>query len=333
MRSTKTHRTTSAAVALVTLAALASCSVVDVPESLPGPTTTTTEAPDTPAPQPECGDPRASLRPDGPADTNVPPGSYMAEILERGQLRVGVDVGTLRFSSVDPLTSEFDGFDVDIAREVAAALFGHPDGDDSGVDDRVEFVGIPSSERLAVLTDGELRVDLVADSFTINCARWEEIAFSTEYFTAGQRVLVRVDDDAQSLEDMAGRTICVSAGSTAIANIDERQPDAIIEQVPQRFDCLVRLQQGRVDAAATDDAILAGMAAQDPNLQLIGETFSDEPYGLGLPPGEDEWVRYVNTVLEDLRESGRWRELYDRWLSDVPGLESDPEPPPPAYQD
>lgn len=342
-------RTVSAAVlsvprallaALLALVLLATaCASVNVPDSLPGSTTTTAPAPAPAEEPPDCGDPLASLRPTGPAGQDVAPRSYMDDIQERGRLRVGVDVATLQLSSVDPLTGEFQGFDADIAREVALALFG---GNRDRIDERIQFVGIPSSARIAVLTPGEKEdevdleepVDLVASAFTINCERREEIEFSTEYFRAGQRVLVRSDDEARSIEELVaqGGTICVSAGSTAIDNIDGLglDPPADVVPAPERADCLVRLQQGEADAMVTDDAILAGMAAQDPSLEVVGKRLSEEPYGLGLPPGEDEWVRYVNAVLEEVRDSGRWSDLYDRWLAD---LLRDAEPPPPVYQD
>jgi polar amino acid transport system substrate-binding protein len=73
------------------------------------------------------------------------------------------------------------------------------------------------------------------------------------------------------------------------------------------------------------------MAAQDPNVHIVGPSFSAEPYGLGLPPSDPLWVRYVNGVLEDVRASGRWSEIYDRWLADVLG--PDPGPPPAVYSD
>jgi polar amino acid transport system substrate-binding protein len=311
---------------VLTLAGLSACASVDVPESLPGPTTTTTEAP-TATEQPDCGDPLASLRPDGPASPDVPAGSYMDEISGR-RLRVGVDVATRQLSAVDPLTGQVEGFDADIAREVALALYGGPRDQ---IDDHIQFVGIPSSDRITALTEG--RVDLVASAFTINCARREEIEFSSEYFHAGQRVLVRTDGP-ESIEELGedGGTVCVSAGSTAIDNINAvPEPRPTIEPAPQRADCLVRLQQGVTDAMATDDAILAGMAAQDPNLRVVGEQFSEEPYGLGLPPDQPDWVRYVNAVLEDVRSSGRWDELYDLWLG--PRLGPSGGPPVPVYED
>ena len=337
------------ALAVVLAAAAAAsggCASVDVPASLPGPTTSTTEAPASTGPPPDCGNPVASLRPSGPATSSVPAGSYMAEIKERGRLRVGVDVATLRLSSVDPLTGEFQGFDVDIAKEVATALFG-----DAGPD-HVEFVGIPSSDRVPALTDGDVRVDMVASAFTVNCVRREDIAFSTEYLHAGQRVLVSADDPVlvgsddpeappaadpvEALQRIGERdgTVCVSAGSTAIGNIEDLglADPPTIEPAPQRADCLVRLQQGMTDAMVTDDAILAGMAAQDPSLGIVtdGDTLSDEPYGLGLPPDHPEWVRYVNAVLDDVRGSGRWDELYERWLEPLLDVQ---QPPAAVYED
>jgi polar amino acid transport system substrate-binding protein len=308
--------------ALTAVVVAGACVRADVPESLPGPTTTTTEAAAPPEPEPDCGDPVASLRPTGPATTAVAPDSYMAEIQARGTLRVGVDVATLQLSSVDPLTGEFEGFDVDIAREVAAALLGDPDA--------ITFVGIPSSDRVPVLVDGT--VDLVADAFTPTCSRREEIEFSTDYYTSAQDVLLRDDDPAATIADLAGRRICASAGSTTLANIAEL-PDPAPEAVPaaERADCLVLLQQGEVDGMSTNDTILAGFNAQDPNLRILGVSLSTEPTALGLPPGHPEWVRYVNAVLDDVRTSGRWMALYDQWLALLLGpIEG---PPPPTYVD
>ena len=308
----------------------------DVPPSLPGPTTTTTEAAAPVPPAPDCGVAVASLRPTGPATTDVPAGSYMDEIKTRGRLRVGVDVSKVQFSSLNPLTVEFEGFDVDIAREVANALFGSPQA--------IEFVAIPSSERQNVLTDDPavgdqafagVTVDMVADTFTINCARRQNIDYSTEYFTSAQRLLVRNDDDADSIDDLGGEKVCAAAGSTSIDTINalpEPRPTAV--PVTEQADCLVMMQQGEVAAVSTDDTILAGMAAQDPNVRIVGPPLSTEPYGLGLPKGHPEWVRYVNAVLEDVRASGRWAALYDQWLAEaLGGTEASRTPPPAVYSD
>jgi polar amino acid transport system substrate-binding protein len=306
--------------ACVVTAGAAACVQADVPESLPGPTSTTTTTA-APTAEPACGNPEASLRPAGPATPVVPSGSTMAEIQGRGLVRVGVDTATLRLSSVDPLTGEFEGFDVDIAREVAAALFGDPG--------RIHFVGIPSSDRVQALVDD--RVDMVADVFTPTCSRREEIDFSTNYYTSPQVVLVRDDDPAQTTADLAGHRICGSAGSTTLARVAEQLPE--VEAVPaaERADCLVKLQQGEVDGMSTNDTILVGFAAQDPNLRFLSGSLFEEPTAIGLPLGREDWVRYVNAVLDQVRTSGRWTELYNMHLADLLGPTAGP--PAPVYLD
>jgi polar amino acid transport system substrate-binding protein len=327
------------AVALLGAAMLAAsaCSQTDVPPALSGPTTSTTAAdPAPPAETPGCRPDTVtqSLRPDPAALAAVEsgvfdPASTMAEIVDRGRLRVGVDTSTLQFSSVDPSTGGFEGFDVDIAREIAAALLGSPDA--------IEFVAIPYSERVNVLVPnqqtGDPTVDIVVDTFTINCEREESIDFSTEYFTSTQKLLVRVDSGVTSIEELGGQRVCAAAGSTSIDNLNSLpEPRPIAVGVTDQADCLVLLQQGRVDAISTDDTILAGMRRQDPNVRIVGDGFSQEPYGVGLPPGRPEFVRFVNAVLERVRSSGRWNELYDQWLR---GLlpEGNVTPPSAQYED
>jgi polar amino acid transport system substrate-binding protein len=92
----------------------------------------------------------------------------------------------------------------------------------------------------------------------------------------------------------------------------------------------VLLQEGKVDALSGDDTVLAGFVAQDPNVEIVGDRFTPEPYGIGLPPEQGDWVRYVNGVLDEVRTSGRWRELYDRYLAG-PLNDPDAQPPQPQY--
>jgi polar amino acid transport system substrate-binding protein len=267
---------------------------------------------------PDSCDPRASYRPSGLA---VPAGSTMEEIEERGRLVVGVAQNTYLFGYRDPFTGELSGFDVDIAREIARALLGDPD--------RIQFRAITSAERIPVLAENQ--VDIVVSTMTMNCERWEQIAFSTEYYSARQRVLVAGDSEVESIEDLGGQRVCAAAGSTSIRNIADAASGPVPVSVPDWTDCLVMLQQGQVDAISTDDTILAGLAAQDPNTRVVGEQISEEPYGIGMNASEVDLVRYVNAVLAQLREDGTWADLYREWLSDALGPA--PEPPAPRYRD
>lgn len=256
--------------------------------------------------------PTASLRP----DSSIPPSSTMAEIRERGKLIVGVDQNTFLFGFSDPETNELSGFDIDIAREIARDLLGSPDA--------IQFKPLSSAERIEALKNGD--VDIVVRTFSITCERLQEINFSTVYYVAGQRVLVNADSKVRELEDLAGERVCAARDSTSLQNIANSEAKPIPVAVNDWSDCLVLLQQGQVAAVSTDDTILAGMRAQDrKGTKIVGERFTREYYGIGIPKGNEDMVRYVNSVLERIR-GGAWQQSYDRWLREDLGAASPPKP-------
>lgn len=268
-----------------------------------------------PAPPTDC-DATASLRPDGTSHAS----GRLQQIRDRGRLIVGLDQGSNLFSFRDPLSGDLLGFDVDIAHEVARDLFGDPD--------RVEFHFLSSAQREEALQKGT--VDMVVKTMTITCERARSVEFSTVYYRAGQRVLVPRNSPIAAAEDLAGRKVCVVAGTTSISSLWHVQPDARIMTVPSWGDCLVAIQQRQVDAVSTDDTILAGMVAQDPNLMIVGGAIESEPYGIGMRRGDDALTRFVNGTLERIRDDGTWKRIYDRWLT---VLGPAPAPPEPTYVD
>ncbi|MEV0105842.1 glutamate ABC transporter substrate-binding protein [Nocardia sp. NPDC050799] len=275
---------------------------------------------DGPLPLPDdptnCGDPTAGLRPTGPGAT----GPVLDRIRARGRLVVGLDTGSNLFSFRDPESGVIVGFDADIAREVARDLFGDPD--------KIEYRSLGSEEREAALI--EHRVDMVVKTMTITCARLARVSFSTVYLKAHQRVLAVQNSGIQSLRDLANKRVCTIRGTTSLEQISRIQPQASILTVPTWADCLVVLQQRQVDAVSTDDAILAGLAEQDPYTELVGPSISEEPYGIGIPKGDEDLVRFVNGTLDRIRADGTWNRLYSQWLS---ALGPSPGPPPPTYRD
>jgi polar amino acid transport system substrate-binding protein len=276
----------------------------------------------TPSGGPAAGncDPFASLRPPAtlPAPEQMPAGTAMARIATRGRLVVGVDQDTYLFGYRNPATGQIEGFDIDVAREVARAIFGDPD--------RIQLVAITSAQRIPFVNSGT--VDLVAHTMTINCARLQQVNFSTVYYEAGQRVLVERTSKVQGITDLGGKKVCAAAGSTSIQNIAAAPSKPVPVAVPDWADCLVLLQQGQIEAISTDDTILLGMAQQDPNTQLVGPRFTSEPYGLAIAKSSPELVRFVNGVLDRMRTDGRLAGIGRRWL----GAEA-PPPPPSKYQD
>ncbi|QIS16307.1 glutamate ABC transporter substrate-binding protein [Nocardia arthritidis] len=262
----------------------------------------------------QCGNPLASLRP------STAGGPTVDAIRARGRLIVGLDTGSNLFSFRDPKSGTIMGFDADIAREIAKDLLG-----DASL---IDFRTIGSSDREKALKSHT--VDIVAKTMSITCERRKDVTFSTVYLQASQRVLVVQDSGINGIADLAGKRVCVVPRTTSMDNIRRGQPAASLLTVPSWADCLVALQQRQVDAVSTDDAILAGMAAQDPYTAVVGGPISPEPYGIGIPKGDDDLVRFVNATLERIRTSGRWQELYDEWLV---GALHESSPPTPTYQD
>ena len=275
-------------------------------------------------------EPRGPLPPPG----QMPAGSTMEAIAKRGRLIVGVSGDTLLFGARNPISGAIEGFDIDMLKAVATAIFG--DSDD--IDRHIEYRVITYAQRLPKLEAGPENggVDIVAHTMTINCNRWLRIAFSSTYFDAGQKVLVRVGSGFDSIDALAaaGARVCAPDGST---NIDEmrnnpRYANVQVVAKPDITDCLVAMQQGDADATTGDDTVLAGFAAQDPNTVVVGEAFTAEPYGLGISLDHRDFVRFVNGVIEQMRTDGSWTKLYQRWLINTGALTGPiPEPPPAVY--
>lgn len=244
----------------------------------------------------------------------------MKAIQDRGRLVAGVSQENLLLGYLNPHTNQLEGFDIDVAKLVAKAIFGD--------DRRILFRPITPAQRLPLVQDGS--VDIVALSVTVNCARWKQVAFSTIYYEAGQRLLVRRDSTARGIEDMGGKRVCSAAGTTSIDNVANAPSRPIVVAAPDFADCLVLFQQGKADAISTDDTVLVGLAAQDPYAKIVGPKFTEEPYGLAISHAHPDFVRFVNGVLEQMRADGTWTATYNRWLARLGGP---PTPPPARYRD
>ncbi len=314
-------RVRAALAAGVLLALLPACGVLaDDPTPLPAapPGSAAPSAPPAAAPA-RCDDALQSYAPDGPlpAPDDLPRGSTMAKIRERGRLVAGVSADTYLLGSRNPLTGRLEGFDIDLVEAVAEAIFGD--------EDRYQLRVITAADRIPLLESGE--VDLVARNMTITCDRWTQIAFSTEYYRSGQKILVRRGSGTTSLAELAGRRVCAPRGTSSLTNLRERAPEAEAVESDSHTGCLVLFQSGQVDAITGDDTVLAGLAAQDPYAVVPRQkAFTAEPYGLGMNADDVDLVRFVNARLAQMRRNGDWEAIYDRWLAEPLG----PAPTPPA---
>jgi len=249
-------------------------------------------------------DPYASSLAPPPGSAQVTAGSFMAKIKQRGYLVAGVDPNTYRFEYFNPRSGNFEGFDIDMIRAVAQAIFGDPN--------KVQYKALTNNERIPDVNNGS--VDIVAHTMTITCDRLRLVDFSTVYFDAHRRVLVLDSSKANGLNDLGGQPVCATKGSDAIGSIESSPSHPKVVTAPYITDCLVQLQQGQVAAICSDDSILESLTAQDPFTKIVGPDLTDEPYGLAIAKTHPEFVRFVNAVLQNERASGAWKASYVHWV-------------------
>ena len=215
----------------------------------------------------------------------------VADITERGKVRVGVKDDQPNLGYLDPTTDERSGFDVDIARWIAASL-GYDEED-------IEFQAIASENREQAIINGD--IDYYVGTYSITDARKERISFAGPYFITGQGLLVAADNEEITGKDSltADTVVCSATGSTPIQRIDNETPAEVVG-LSKYSECVEQLKNGQVDAVTTDEAILIGYAAQDPdNLKVVGDVFSEERYGIGVQKGDTAFAEFINTMLTD----------------------------------
>jgi glutamate transport system substrate-binding protein len=251
---------------------------------------------------------------DDAATGEFPEGSTMAALAEAGSITIGTKFDQPLFGLVGP-DGIPEGFDVEIGKLIAERLGISEDG--------IEWVETISANREAFIETEQ--VDIVIATYTINDDRKERISFAGPYYEAGQSILTLADnEDIQGPDDLAGKRVCTVSGSTPEANLLEQYPDAEVVPFGTYSECLDPLRNGQVDAVSTDNVILAGFAAENDDLEVRGEPFTEEPYGIGLAKDDDEFRDWINDVLEEIFEDGSWTEA---WESTAGTVLPTPEPP------
>ncbi|MGB4136117.1 MAG: glutamate ABC transporter substrate-binding protein [Microbacterium sp.] len=223
-----------------------------------------------------------------------------------GKVTIGVKEDQPGLGYLDVTTGKRTGFDVDIARWIAASL---------GFDeDKIDFKPIASANREQAIINGD--VDYYVGTYSITDKRKTQIDFAGPYFITGQGVLVRNDGeitDVKDLSDLNGKTVCSATGSTPIQNIKANYPEIKTQEYDLYSACVEDLLSKKVDAVTTDQAILIGYAAQNPDkLKVVGGLFTEERYGVGLTKGDDVLRTHINDLFTNGHDT--WQAIFDKNL-------------------
>ena len=245
----------------------------------------------------------------------------MAEIVEAGTLKVGTKFDQPLFG-LKNLEGEPEGFDVEIAKIIAAKL---------GIaEDDIEWVEAVSANREPFLQQG--RVDMVVATYTMNDTRDEVVDFAGPYFQAGQDIMVAAGNPngIEGPDDLAGNRVCSVSGSTPAATVQEEYgvTSADLTLFDTYLKCRDALSNGQVDAVTTDNVILSGYVSENPDeFELVGTPFTEEPYGIGIPEGQEDFCDWINETLAEAAEDGSYAEAFESTAGEV--IEDTPELPEP----
>ena len=227
-------------------------------------------------------------------------------MVENGGPTIGVKEDQPNLGYLDVTTQERSGFDIEIARWIAASL--------GFSEDDITYEAIASANREQALVNGD--IDYYVGTYSITDGRKEQIDFAGPYFETGQGFLVSADSDMTEVNDVSdfnGMRVCSATGSTPIQNIKENYPEIDTTEYDIYSQSVEDLLSGKVDAVTTDAAILIGYAAQNPDeLKVLDGLFTEERYGVGIPKGDTVLQEHINTLFTE--GGDKWQEIFDATL-------------------
>ena len=270
-----------------------------------------TEAPDT------AEDQNGNLLAQAPVagDEAIASSPTARAIRERGILVNGTEVRMPLLSQRNPATGQVTGFDASIAKMLAKYIIGEPD---------VKQVNATGATRESLLRVGT--VDVVVHAYSITEERAEKVSFAGPYLVSGASLatLKGSDEGIAGIDDLAGKTVCAIEDSSHLAPLEKQAPEAEVNTVKTAGECVQQLESGEADAYVHDRSILAGAAALNDKLNINAKTFTDEPYGIGIPKDDPKFKKFINDWLRKIEEKGLWQKAWDRSFGTVLGDAPDP---------
>ncbi|GAB2937709.1 glutamate ABC transporter substrate-binding protein [Rhodococcus aerolatus] len=244
-------------------------------------------------------------------------GTTMATLSQAGTVKVGIKFDQPGFG-LRGLSGDYEGFDVEIAKIIAGGLGISPD--------KIQFSEATSAVREQVIENGQ--VDMVVATYTINDKRKQRISFAGPYYTAGQQIMVKSDNSAitgpDSLKSNPDQKVCSVTGSTPSEQIKPYLADpsqlVLFDQYSQ---CADALGNGQVQAVTTDNVILLGFVSKsNGDYKLVGQQFTDEPYGIGIKKGDTAFCGFINEQLTKASQDGTYTKAWESTAGTVEGAQT-----------
>jgi ABC-type amino acid transport substrate-binding protein len=236
--------------------------------------------------------------------------TMLEKIARTGTLTIGTRTGSPPFAYIDK-QNQWVGFSIDLVeKSIVPAL-----SKKLGKPIKVEKKESAPATRIPLLASNA--VDLVAETMTDTKERRESVDLSLTFFYTGAQFLVKRGSPIKGINDVAGKRVAAQQGATNARILRERVPTAQLREFQDQPAGFQALAQGQVDAYTNDGVQLAGLKAKAPNPNdwlIVGDFYSNEPYGMAMRKNEPEFRNLVNLGLADAIESGKYFELYEKYF-------------------
>src|SRR5689334_25081009 len=231
--------------------------------------------------------------------------STLDKIGETGTLTIGTRTGSPPFGYVNA-KNEWVGFSIDLVEQLIVPELSKK----LGKTIKLEKKESAPPTRIPLLSSGA--VDLIAETMTDTRTRRDSVDFSLTYFVTGAQFLVKKGSPIKGIKNIDGKRIAAQQGSTNARIIREKAPKAVLREFPDQPAAFQALAQGQVDAYTNDGIQLAGLKAKAPNpndWEVVGDFYSEEPYGMAMRKGDAKFKAAVDAGLKEAFESGKYFEI------------------------
>ncbi|POD81800.1 ABC transporter glutamine-binding protein GlnH [Lactiplantibacillus plantarum subsp. plantarum] len=225
----------------------------------------------------------------------------------------GVKADTKLFGLMDVKDNQIKGVDADIATALTKRVLGK--------NATAKFVQVTSQTRIPLLKNGN--IDAIIATMTITPEREKQVDFTNSYFDAGQSLLVKKGSAIKSVKDLnkSGTKVLGVTGANSVENIKKAAPKAKVLELSDYAQAMTALKSGQGVALTTDNGILYGMASQNPGYEVVGGTFTKEPYGIAVNKGQEPLKKALNKALKEIEADGTYNRILKKWFGNVAGFD------------
>ncbi len=256
------------------------------------------------------------------SDSDISGNPWAKKIKDSGALRWGGTLTSSLFSLKDPTSGKITGFDAGIVQLLSRYIFG---SDDAMSTVKNTEVSVDTRETLLI----NKSVDVVVATYSITDERKKKISFAGPYYKSGVGIAVKKGDSSiKTIDDLTGKVLVTQSNSTGLAAIkDEVSKPKQVLTFSGNAECQAAVVQGRAAAYVNDQSLLLAAAAQKKQIQVVGEPFTEDLYGIGVDKDDKDALTFVNGFLKKIEDDGTWKKL---WTYSFGTLISGGAPTPPA---